>query len=214
VLPLLLACATPKPPVADPSLRIDAVLADEIRMVRRRLAPPVDDENACLGVRNAVHLGPRLQDHLSRVRARSADPAAHDAAVRTLVAGTPGLRTRPGHAGDAVDVDWPALAAATDPRAVSPLLHAVGDLLGPGEGCWHPADGAAALRRLPPLWAAADECARDLLLPLLLDRVRADVDCACPGEDVEPAALTLDGLPWLRGAESAARLRATVAPPP
>jgi hypothetical protein len=83
----------------------------------------------------------------------------------------------------------------------------MGDLFRDREGCWHPDEGAAILRRLPTLWVATDECMRDLLVLRITDRVRADAEDVCPGEDVQAAAGVLRELPWFRGPDAATRLQ-------
>ncbi len=214
----VVACAQPQPPPpswVQSSWELDAVLSSEAATVRTLVGlAGKDDAAACLGIRGAIQLAPRLDDHLRRVRTRSSDVALFDANTNRLPEAIPGLAVRQAEDGVRVGTDYLELARAVGAGPTADVLVTSGAFLsltpvGWAGGCWNPDAAAPWLVRLGPAWNETNECLRDILIGPLTDAMGVASASACVGAQPDRAASALNKLEPFRGPTWAARLTAT-----
>lgn len=192
MLAFWIACSEPPPPAwVDPRWdlapeHVESGLKLRTRVGRAGVSPIA----ACEALRTATDLAGRLDDHLRRRRATSADAAAFDASLAALPTALPGLRVLGDGASTVVAVDYVELAAAVGGGPIEDDLVSVGALVSPdagwrGDGCTHPEKAVVWFGRLAHNWEKATVCFQDRVQPLLADVMAEICERPCPSSDRE-----------------------------
>ncbi len=174
MLALWIACTEPPlPSWVDPHWDLSQEHVEGGLRLRTRVGRAgVSPIAACEALRTATDLAPRLDDHLRRRRATSADTAAFDASLAALPMALPGLRVLGSNAAVSVAVDYVELASAVGSGSIEDDLVSVGALVSPdaawrGDTCTHPEQAVVWFGRLARNWEGATTCFQDRVQPLL-----------------------------------------------